>query len=226
MQKKHLFFDLDHTLWDFDKNSGFAFETIFKKHNIALDCKLFLKHYVPINQEYWRKYQTNQITHEELRFGRFNDVFELLNHPVSEEFIQQLSEDYVKHLPDSNILFDNAVEVLDYLNKKYTLHIITNGFAEVQDKKLERSKIAHYFKTVTNSQTAGEKKPHPIIFDSALKLANATKEESVMIGDSPEADIKGALDFGIDAVYFNPEKAENNYKVKEISALNQLLDIF
>ena len=223
MVKKHIFFDLDHTLWDFDKNSGFAFETIFKKHNIVLDCNLFLKHYVPINQDYWRKYQMNEVTHQELRFGRFNDVFKILNYEVSADFIDQMSEDYILHLPDNNYLFDGAVEVLEYLNKKYLLHIITNWFSEVQDKKLERSNIKHFFNTVTNSEKAGQKKPHPVIFSTALKLANATKEESIMIGDSPEADIKGALDFGIDAVFFNPEEQKINFETKQIRHLKELM---
>ena len=220
--KKHLFFDLDHTLWDFDRNSAVAFEVIFKQYGFDFSTEEFLKHYIPRNQYYWKLYQVNQISHEDLRYYRLKDVFDILNIEVSKELVNQLSEDYITHLPNSNHLFDGAIEVLEYLQPKYELHIITNGFHFVQYKKLKNSNIEHYFKSVTNSEMAGVKKPHPNIFDFALSLANAKKEESVMIGDSLEADIEGALDFGIDAIFFN---AENTKLDKEIVQVNHLLEL-
>jgi YjjG family noncanonical pyrimidine nucleotidase len=220
--KKHIFFDLDHTLWDFDKNSAYAFEIIFKKHNLDVDIKVFLQHYIPRNHYYWKLYQVNKVTHQDLRYYRLKDVFDILEYTISDAMINQLSEDYIAHLPDSNHLFDGAIEVLDYLKPNYKLHIITNGFHFVQDKKLKNSNIAHYFTTITNSEMAGVKKPHPMIFDFALSLANASKIDSIMIGDSLEADIEGALDFGMDAVFFN----ENNMPVaREISQINHLLEL-
>lgn len=223
--KKHLFFDLDHTLWDFDRNSEVAFETIFKEHNFPFSTKAFLQHYVPRNQHYWKLYQVNKISHEELRFYRLNDVFDILNVKVEKEIVNQISEDYITHLPNSNHLFDGAVEVLEYLQPKYNLHIITNGFHFVQDKKMKNSNIDHYFTTITNSELAGVKKPHPNIFEFALSLAKASKEESLMIGDSLEADVEGALNFGIDALFFNPDGVEASKEIKQINHLLELKKI-
>lgn len=223
--KKHLFFDLDHTLWDFDKNSSFAFDTIFKDQGFNISLAEFLNIYIPRNQHYWKLYQANQISHEDLRFYRLKDVFDALNFKVSDKDIHKLSDDYIKYLPEYNHLFDGALELLDYLKPNYQLHIITNGFSNVQDKKLKNSNIEHYFETITNSELAGQKKPNPIIFDYALNLANASKEESIMIGDSFEADILGALDFGIDAIFFNENKIEINHDVFQVNHLLELKNI-
>lgn len=223
--KKHLFFDLDHTLWDFDKNSGFAFDTIFKNQGFDISLEEFLNIYIPRNQHYWKLYQVNQISHEDLRYYRLKDVFDALHFEVSDEIINQLSDDYIRYLPEYNHLFDGAIELLDYLKPKYQLHVITNGFSNVQDKKLANSNIGYYFETITNSELAGQKKPNPIIFDYALNVAKASKEESIMIGDSFEADILGALDFGIDAIFFNENKSEINHDVYQVNHLLELKNI-
>lgn len=223
--KKHIFFDLDHTLWDFDKNSAFAFEIIFKKYNLDVSVIAFLEHYIPRNHHYWKLYQVNQISQEDLRYYRLKDVFDILDFEITDEMIQQLSEDYITHLPDSNLLFDGAVEVLNYLKENYQLHIITNGFSVVQERKLKNSKIEHFFQTITNSEMAGVKKPHPNIFEFALSLANASKEESVMIGDSLEADIEGALSFGIDAIYFNEQNSSTSKSIYQVNHLLELKNI-
>jgi len=220
--KKHIFFDLDHTLWDFDKNSAFAFELIFKKHQIPVSVNAFIEHYLPINQEYWRLYQTNQVSHEHLRYYRLKDSFDALNYVVDSTLIHQLSEDYIQYLPENNHLFDDAVAVLDYLSARYQLHIITNGFSQVQTRKLQNANIAHYFATVTNSEMAGVKKPHPNIFNFALSLANATIQESIMIGDSIEADIQGALSVGMDAIFFNEQVIHHSHPVMQIQHLLEL----
>ena len=223
--KKHLFFDLDHTLWDFDKNSAFAFDAIFKERGFAISLQDFLNIYIPRNQHYWKLYQVNQISHEELRYFRLKDVFDALKFEVSDAIIHQLSEDYINYLPEYNHLFDGAIEILDYLKPNYKLHIITNGFASVQTKKLHNSKIGHYFDTITNSEMAGVKKPHPTIFDFALSLANALKEESLMIGDSYEADIVGAQEAGIEAIFFNEQNVEVENQVLQIKHLLDLKNI-
>ena len=223
--KKHIFFDLDHTLWDFDKNSAFAFEIIFKKHNLEVSVVEFLEHYIPRNHHYWKLYQVNQISIEHLRFYRLKDVFEALDFSITDEMIHQLSEDYIIHLPDNNLLFDGAIEVLNYLKENYHLHIITNGFGEVQGRKLRNSKIDHFFQTITNSEMVGVKKPHPTIFEFALSLAKASKEESIMIGDSLEADIDGALSFGIDAIYFNEQNFSTSKSIYQVNHLLELKNI-
>jgi putative hydrolase of the HAD superfamily len=147
------------------------------------------------------------------------DSFDALNYAISDAAIHQMAEDYITFLPDNNHLFDGAIELLDYLNEKYQLHIITNGFANVQYKKIANSNIDTYFTTITNSEMAGVKKPNPIIFQHALDLAQAQKENSIMIGDCLEADVQGALDFGIDAVFFNPNKEISPKGIIEINHL-------
>ncbi|AXG73222.1 noncanonical pyrimidine nucleotidase, YjjG family [Flavobacterium arcticum] len=220
--KKAVFFDLDHTLWDFEKNSALAFETILTKHNVGVDISAFLEHYVPINLKYWKLYRDGKITQQELRYGRFKDAFDILGFTINNNLIDVLSDDYIKHLPMYNYLYEGAVDILEYLKPKYSLHIITNGFHEVQDGKLKNSNIHHYFETVTNSELAGCKKPHPDIFEYALKAANAQKHTSIMIGDCIEADVQGALDYGLDAIYFNEFNKQVHTSVKQI---NHLLDI-
>ncbi|MBF2709715.1 YjjG family noncanonical pyrimidine nucleotidase [Flavobacterium soyangense] len=217
-----VFFDLDHTLWDFEKNSALAFETIFKMQNLAIDMQEFLHFYVPINKAYWEKYRKDEITQKELRFGRLKDTFDLLKFAIEDDLITFLSEEYIFYLPKYNHLFEGTIEILDYLKPKYNLHIITNGFAEIQGNKLNNSYISKYFKTITNSEMAGVKKPNSLIFDYALDLAKAKKETSVMIGDCIEADVQGALDAGLDAILFS----ESNVQVADnIKQVNHLLEL-
>lgn len=217
-----VFFDLDHTLWDFDKNSELAFDKIFKQNYPSLNTQSFVEIYAPINQACWKLYQVDLLTHEELRYKRLKDSFDALNFTISDEEINQMSEDYIDFLPENNLLFEGANEVLEYLSAKYRLHIITNGFSEVQYKKINNSGLSPFFTTITNSEMAGVKKPNPKIYEHALAVSNATKSTSIMIGDCIEADIKGALDFGIEAIYFNPEKKDVPLTVPMITKLIEL----
>ncbi|MEC4004500.1 YjjG family noncanonical pyrimidine nucleotidase [Flavobacterium sp. SUN052] len=219
---KHVFFDLDHTLWDFDKNSELAFDKIFKLNHPTIDTKSFVAVYAPINQACWKLYQVDKITHEELRYRRLKDSFDALNYTISDDEINRIADDYITFLPENNQLFDGAKEILDYLKPNYNLHIITNGFAEVQYKKLNNSGILVYFLTITNSEKAGVKKPHPRIYEYALASANAKKENSIMIGDCIDADVNGALNFGIDAIHFNESKAEIPNHIKQVNHLIEL----
>lgn len=219
---RDIFFDLDHTLWDFEKNSALAFETIFEQLEIGADLDAFLKFYVPINHEYWEKYRKDEITHEELRFGRFRKAFDLLGFEISDELVMRVSSEYIQCLPLNNHLFEGTIEVLDYLKTKYNLHIITNGFHDVQARKLESAGIGHYFATVTNSEKAGVKKPNPLIFEHALSLAKTQKEQSLMIGDCIDADVRGALNCGIDAILFCPDPEVSYEGIKQISNLSEL----
>jgi putative hydrolase of the HAD superfamily len=217
-----LFFDLDHTLWDFEKNSAMAFETVFRKHQIELALADFHLHYSAINTAYWKLYREEKVTQQQLRYGRLKDTFDLLKYVISDDLIHQISIDYIAVLPDNNYLFDGTIAILDYLKPKYNLHIITNGFEEVQNHKLKNSGIQPYFQTITNSENAGAKKPNPIIFDCALQVANANKAQSMMIGDCLEADVQGALSFGMDAIFFNPLQQEAPTSIKQISHLLEL----
>ncbi|MBB1192244.1 noncanonical pyrimidine nucleotidase, YjjG family [Flavobacterium sp. SOK18b] len=217
-----VFFDLDHTLWDFDKNSELTFNTIFKNNHPDVDAKLFIDKYVPINQECWKLYQFDKITHEELRYNRLKHSFDAIDYSISDAQINKISDEYIKLLPDSNHLFDGTFEILEYLKPKYNLHIITNGFADVQSRKMYNAKIESYFQTITNSEMAGVKKPNPGIFNYALARANAAVTSSIMIGDSYEADVQGALNAGLDAIFFNENSMEVDGNVKQINHLLQL----
>ena len=219
---KDVFFDLDHTLWDFDKNSELTFEAIFNKSHPTIETAAFIEKYVPINQACWKLYQYDKITHGELRYNRLKHSFDALNYAISDEEIETIAQEYIQRLPENNHLFDGTFEVLDYLNQKYKLHIITNGFAEVQFKKLNNSNIGNYFQTITNSEMAGVKKPNPVIFEYALNAAQTNKESSIMIGDCLEADVQGALNAGLDAIFFNDKKIKVEKNIKQVTHLLEL----
>jgi YjjG family noncanonical pyrimidine nucleotidase len=219
---KDVFFDLDHTLWDFDKNSELAFETIFNRNHPTIAIETFIEKYVPINQACWKLYQYDKISHSELRYNRLKHSFDALDYAVSDAEIERIAQEYIELLPNNNHLFDGTFEVLDYLSQKYKLHIITNGFAEVQSRKIKNSNIGDYFQTITNSEMAGVKKPNPIIFEYALNLAKAKKESSIMIGDCLEADVQGALNAGLDAIFFNEKNIEVGENIKQIDHLLKL----
>jgi len=219
---KDVFFDLDHTLWDFDKNSEITFQKIFDSSHPTIEIKGFIEKYVPINQACWKLYQFDKISHDELRYNRLKHSFDALNYSISDAQIEVIAQEYIAFLPDNNHLFDGTFEVLDYLNDKYNLHIITNGFAEVQQRKIKNSKLHSYFHTITNSEMAGVKKPNPIIFEYALDLAKAKKENSIMIGDSLEADVEGALNMGLDAIFFNEHKSHAANNIKQVNHLLEL----
>lgn len=217
-----IFFDLDHTLWDFDKNSILAFDKIFKKHHPTIDTNAFVEIYAPINQACWKLYQIDKMTHEELRYVRLRQSFDKIRYEISDQEIDSISNDYIEFLPENNQLFEGAIEVLDYLVPKYDLHIITNGFAEVQGKKIKNSGLGNYFKTITNSEMAGVKKPHRNIFEFALSLAKVQKENAIMIGDCIDADVRGAIDFGMQAILFDEK---NTHAAQEIQTINHLLEL-
>ncbi|WP_415373794.1 YjjG family noncanonical pyrimidine nucleotidase [Patiriisocius sp. Uisw_017] len=220
-----VFFDLDHTLWDFDRNSALAFERIFRDKNIAVQLPAFLEAYEPINFEYWKKFREDRVTKEQLRRGRLLESFEALKVEMDIETIDALSIAYIDALPDNNHLFDGAIEVLEYLKDTYQLHIITNGFKEVQHLKLEKSNLASYFKTVTSSEEVGVKKPNPKVFNTALQKANAVAASSIMIGDTFEADILGAENVGMDTIFYNYRKEILPSKYKTVDKLLELKNI-
>ncbi len=223
---KHLFFDLDHTLWDFEKNSDKTFEFLFKKHQIPCSLEKFLYYYRNINFSYWERYRKNEVSVEELKIGRLKDTFDKLKVCVSNELIHLLAKEYLVYLPQNNCLFDGAIETLTYLQNNYHLHLITNGFYKVQHEKIKKSNLEPFFEQIITSEDIGVKKPHPDIFEFALKKANATKETSVMIGDNWEADVMGALQYGMKAIYFNPDNKVVGENITSISHLLELKQLF
>ena len=222
MEIKNVFFDLDHTLWDFERNSALTFELLFNKYKLDIDINSFLKVYVPINLEYWRLYRNESISKEYLRFNRLNDAFKKLDIDVSSDLINKLSYDYIENLPKFNHLIDGAHELLLYLKKKYKLYLITNGFRNVQSNKLKNSGIDNFYRSIYDSESIGVKKPNPLIFNHALDDSGCIAKESVMIGDSFEADIQGSLSVGMNAIhYVNFGEKEH----KDCVIVNNLLSI-
>lgn len=223
---KHVFFDLDHTLWDFESNSNDSFKDIFATHQVAVDFDVFMEAYIPINNEYWKRYREDRVSKEDLRYGRLKDTFDTLNYEVSDTLIHVLAEDYIETLPKYNKLFPGAIEILDYLKaKEYPLHMITNGFEEVQWKKCVSSGIDHFFTEFITSEAVGVKKPNPKIFKFALDKAGADANHSIMIGDNQEADIQGALSMGMQVVFCNFDSQLNKGNYSEIQHLEELKNI-
>lgn len=198
-----IFFDLDHTLWDFERNSMLTFSQIFNENSIEVELDRFLEIYVPLNLEYWKLYREERITKSELRYQRLRRAFDAIEYEINDELIDLLSVEYIGKLSTFNNLIPNTIEILNYLKPNYKLHIITNGFEEIQRKKLKSSNILDYFDKIVNSEMAGVKKPNPRIFKLALEMAAVRPESAVMIGDNIEADILGAQAVGLHALHFN-----------------------
>ncbi len=226
MSIKHLFFDLDHTLWDFDKNSKRALSQLFKAKNILCDFEIFHQNYERINHAYWKKIEQGMVTKEALKYGRFKDAFLSIDYPADEALIKMVGDEYLNYLAEQTLLFDDAIEVLSYLKTKYKLHIISNGFQEIQDYKINKSGLLPYFEHIVNAETVGVKKPNPKIYQYAVDLATAKPEESVMIGDNLDADVYGAMHFGMQAIYFNYKSQSVPNDVKAITTLIELKEVF
>ena len=222
---KSIFFDLDHTLWDFEKNSELSFKKIFKKYTITINFEKFIEAYIPINFKYWKLYRNGEISKEFLRYNRLKEVFNLFNYEIDDKIINNISHDYIEFLPENNKLMDGAIEILEYLKPKYRLFIITNGFREVQDKKLKNSKIKHYFEAIYDSESVGVKKPDPKIFKYALTDSRSKPKESLMVGDNYEADVLGAKKLKINTLHFVAHGEEIHNKNETIFKLIELKSI-
>ena len=220
-----IFFDLDHTLWDFEKNSGLTFEKIFKLKNLDIPLSHFLEVYNPINHHYWKLYRNNEITQEKLRFGRLADTFSKLNITHDESTILDVSKDYINYLSDFPHLFEGTHRLLKYLQNDYKLHIITNGFEVVQHHKIKNSGLDSYFDQVFTAEKVGFKKPHPQIFKEALAKTGTYEGSALMIGDSLEADILGALANGMQAIHFNSHHEPAHEHCIIVNSLDEILRI-
>ena len=227
---RYIFFDLDRTLWDFESNAKETLEEIFQFFSLrnlgVSSLDRFITTYRFQNEKLWSLYRDGDIEKEFLRDMRFKftlEKFGVNNNSLSKE----IGLYYINNCPLKTRLFSNCLETLEYLHSKYELNIITNGFEEVQHVKLKESKLDTFFKNVITSEKAGVKKPDQRIFQFALDKSHALKEESIMIGDDLFADILGAKNFGIQQVYFNPEKNGHDEIITyEITSLNQLVKIF
>lgn len=223
---KHLFFDLDHTLWDFDSNSKQTLHSLLGKYELDknLSSDKFIVDYQIHNKLLWDKYEKGTVDQKTLRFQRFH--LALNDQGISDDRLTELiSEEYLAMLPFRKILMDGAKEVLTELQKKYVLHLITNGFEEVQILKIRNSGIEDFFEEIITSERAGVMKPNKEIFEYALSKTGASTGESLMIGDNFYADIMGAKQVGIDQVWFNPYKEiSDSNATYEIENLKELLN--
>ncbi|MGB3592261.1 MAG: YjjG family noncanonical pyrimidine nucleotidase [Nonlabens sp.] len=222
---EHIFFDLDHTLWDFDRNSKLAYQQIFDEFKLDLPLDKFIEVYVPLNLKFWRLYRINQIGKEELRYQRLKAAFDACGYLVEDTTINTIADLYIEYLPNYNHLFPNCHTMLESLVKNYQLHIITNGFEEVQARKIAASGLDRYFKVVLTAEAAGVKKPDPAIFLLALEKAGATARESLMIGDSYEADIQGAKSVGMQTLWFNLDETSTfeDFSINRLDIISTLL---
>ncbi len=224
-QYKHIFFDLDNTLWDFETNSRETLLELFEKHGLdklVPSFEYFHQKYVERNVMLWEQYRMNKIDKETLRGKRFEFTFWDMG--IDPQLVPAgLGPDYSFHGPRKSKLFPQAEETLYYLSSKYKMHIISNGFEEVQHVKLKSSGIHHYFENIITSDAVGHKKPDLQIFEHALKATNSKAGEVIMIGDGLEVDIAGARNAGWDTVFFNPLKLEHRQHVTyEIRGLEEL----
>ncbi|WP_028295337.1 YjjG family noncanonical pyrimidine nucleotidase [Olivibacter sitiensis] len=227
-KKKHLFFDLDHTIWDFDRNAAETLSELFVDYQFErlgiASSDLFIETYNRNNQRVWAMYHNGLIDKTELRRARFADTFtELGIDPAS--FPQAFEEDYLRICPHKTHLFPGAYETLAYLQERYTLHLISNGFKEAVETKLAKSNLKPYFHQVIISEVVGVHKPNPKIYDHSLAGAKGSKTDSIMIGDSLEADVRGAMNFGMDAIFFNPNALEKPadipYSIQQLKELKE-----
>jgi putative hydrolase of the HAD superfamily len=225
---KHLFFDLDGTIWDFETNSIETLNDIYHKYSLKQyfdNFEVFVKTYHKHNDKLWAKYREGKIEKKVLNIQRFLLTTEEAG-LTDYEIAKEIAHDYITISPTKKKLFPYAHEILTALQKEYKLHIITNGFSEVQFLKLENSNLTQYFTEIIISEKVGIMKPAPKIFEHSLNLAGAKKPESIMIGDNLEVDILAAANFGIDQVYFNPGKKPHNENITfEINSLIKLSSI-
>jgi putative hydrolase of the HAD superfamily len=224
-----VFFDLDRTLWDLEKNALLCLEEIYHENNLhdkgIPSFEAFHTVYKNINNLLWAAYRKDEIKKEKLRTERFK--LSLQHFRISNDILaNKMGDEYVNNSPKKTALFPHSKEILDYLSKKYSLFIITNGFKEVQYKKLQNAAIAKYFKHVFVSEEIGAMKPHPFIFKETLRLSNSSADNSIMIGDDFAVDILGAKAVGIDQIYFNPEnEIQKESATYEIKSLKEIFDI-
>ena len=231
MAYKDLFFDLDHTLWDFELNSKETMQELYSTHHIAAlgitDFDAFFNIYTAHNHRLWDRYSKGFIKQEELRWKRI--YLSLLDFKIAnEQLSKEMSLEFLQILPTKKKLFPHTIEILNYLkDKNYKMHLITNGFESVQMQKIKNAEIAHYFTEVVTSETSNSLKPNKEIFEFALKTANATLSESIMIGDNETADIQGGINIGMDTVFVNhlnvAPTLPATYTITHLKELEELL---
>lgn len=229
-QYEDIFFDLDHTLWDYESSARQTLLDLYQRYDlsskVALDKNELCESFFKINEGLWDKYNKGEVSKYVLRTQRFRMVFEAIGVELKlfgENEISQFNKDYLYECPQKPNLIDGAIDLLESLSNIYELHIITNGFVEVQATKMEKSGLSQYFLHVITSEGARAKKPHGKIFDYAMKQTGANVASSIMIGDNLSTDIKGARDYGLDQIFYNPEDIlHDNPVTHEVNKLKEI----
>lgn len=228
---RHVFFDLDHTLWDLDKCSHETLTELFVEYDLQKigirHLPTFLDTFTKINRYLWTLHDQNQISKEDIRKQRFPMVFELLG-ITKVSFLAELEQEYLLRCPRKPHVVPHSHEVLSYLQRKgtYRLHVITNGFFDIQHVKMKSANIHHFFEHIITSECSGYKKPDRQMFEFAFQLANAHPSEAIMIGDNLDTDIRGALDVGMTTIFFNPHRLPHQANVHyEIRCLLEIKNI-
>lgn len=227
---KNIFLDLDRTLWDFDRNSRETLHDIFFLERLPergiSDFEIFMKKYTEINNRFWELYREAKIEKKLLRWKRFYDTF--LYFGIDDQSLaERFSDYYIKISPTKTGVFPYAIELMEYLHKRYDLHILTNGFSEIQIVKIACCGLNHYIQNLITSESAGFRKPDVRFFEYALRQSNAEPETSIMIGDEYDVDIVGAACSGIDTVYVNFKGdfkgIEATFKVQSLKDIMKIL---
>ncbi|WKN45785.1 YjjG family noncanonical pyrimidine nucleotidase [Tunicatimonas pelagia] len=226
----HLLFDLDHTLWDYHRCANETLHELYDQYRLKQlgvhSADTFCRTFHQVNFRLWDLYNRGEYDSERLRRERFFLIFDELQLTYPKELPPTIAQDYLTTCPAKGHVIAGTFATLDTLKEKYTLHIITNGFSDVQLVKLKHANLSKYFQTVTTSDEAGYRKPHEGMFHYALDRIPATPEECIMIGDNLKSDILGAQNAKIDSVYFNPSQEKHNTTVThEIQSLTELLTI-
>ena len=227
----HIFFDLDHTLWDYVGNANETLGDLYDRFDIGgltgKDEDAFSAQFHSVNREMWDLHDKGKINKAAIRKERFRWLFDQLGAShVGEELTREISNEFIKICPTKGKVLPYSIELLDYLLGNYRLHIITNGFSDVQHVKLRSSGMEDYFDQVIISETVGYKKPDKRIFEYALSTTGALPERSMMVGDNLETDIMGARNASLDQAYYNPEKEPHDRSITyEISSLGELKSI-
>jgi YjjG family noncanonical pyrimidine nucleotidase len=222
---QHLIFDLDHTLWDFETASNETLEELYFKYHLGvqnIDLEAFKSNFHRVNYILWKKYNINEITSEQLRKSRFIEILASFGID-NEKLADNLSDEYLEICPTKPHLLPFAKEVLDELHLKYPLHILTNGFPDIQRTKMTSGGILHYFSNIITSAESGCKKPEKQAFLYLTQILGVSPENCLMIGDSADADIAGATLAGIDTVWYNPQKSTSSVRpTYDIECLREL----
>lgn len=221
-----LFFDLDHTLWDYDKSAEETLTEIYQSFDLGhyeVSRVKFLQTFYQKNDRLWQLYNQGEIDRDYIKENRFKQIFEILNIPTSKA--KEASTYFLTHCAQKPYLIPDADTLLAYLEPRYRLHIITNGFKDAQTRKLESAGILKYFQIIVTSECTGARKPSPEIFEYAVKKASTTASKSLMIGDNPKTDILGGRQYGMQTILFDPSGRKKSLADLTVGSLFELIKV-